>query len=274
MIETYDCKILSGGFYHCNHQWLKKTNPLDKCFKIYYPVRGEAGIILEGKKYTMHPDHVYFICGYKIQEQFCTERMDVYWIHFVPDSLYLKYILQNSDPIYSWNKNELYGITEILCEVNKLFNFPHNEKNKLLDNRPPDIDCLTRGVIMLLTGKILKSANIKEVKDYARLQKLKSSIDFINTEYLRNPSLKEIAQKSNLSGIYFHKIFTATFSVSPLEYMTRKRLHLAAQLLNDPALSIKQIAFKTGYDNEFYFSRIFKKFYGMSPAKYRKTSHF
>jgi AraC-like DNA-binding protein len=94
----------------------------------------------------------------------------------------------------------------------------------------------------------------------------------MDSEYIRNPSLIEIAACSNISPNHFHRIFTETLNTTPLNYMLNLRLSQAIGLLSSTSLNIKEIALKVGYDNEFYFSRIFKKHFGICPSDIRKQS--
>jgi AraC-like DNA-binding protein len=54
-----------------------------------------------------------------------------------------------------------------------------------------------------------------------------------------------------------------------MDYFTRLRLHQACQLLDNSDLSVKEVATALGYDDPFYFSRIFKALNEISPTEYR-----
>lgn len=93
--------------------------------------------------------------------------------------------------------------------------------------------------------------------------------------YLRqNPSgrfsLDELAKSAGLSKKYFSRMFRKQVGVSPMEYQLKVRMNFAGFLLEDTGRTIKQIAFDTGYDDQYTFSRQFKKVFNVSPSIYRK----
>lgn len=73
---------------------------------------------------------------------------------------------------------------------------------------------------------------------------------------------------------YVRKLFKKEMGLTPLEYMTRLRMNKAATMLSSQAggdYSVAEIAGLCGYDDALYFSRVFRKFYGMSPSAYAKS---
>ena len=87
-------------------------------------------------------------------------------------------------------------------------------------------------------------------------------------EPLRVPAL---ARMAGLSPAYFGERFKAQTGCSPREYLHLLRIHRACRLLQDTALSVKEIASQLGYQDQFHFSRQFKTFQGMSPSQYRQA---
>lgn len=74
-----------------------------------------------------------------------------------------------------------------------------------------------------------------------------------------------------ISGTYFRKIFQANYNMSPQKYILGKRLsHAKAIIENKEFDTISEVALSIGYDDPLYFSRIFKKTYGISPSQYLK----
>ena len=65
--------------------------------------------------------------------------------------------------------------------------------------------------------------------------------------------------------------FTDLVGRSPKQYITRWRMHLAEDLLTDPATSIAEVARTLGYQSEAAFSRAFKREMGVSPGAYREA---
>ena len=90
-------------------------------------------------------------------------------------------------------------------------------------------------------------------------------------EHMRNPiSMKSLAQQFGLSQSRFHELFVQCTGIAPGQYQLQLRLHEAQMQLISSGTAIKEIAAACGFDDNHYFSRIFKKHVGLSPAAYRK----
>ncbi|MBQ9764689.1 MAG: AraC family transcriptional regulator [Lachnospiraceae bacterium] len=84
-------------------------------------------------------------------------------------------------------------------------------------------------------------------------------------------SLDRIAKNMYLSPVYISKIFKEETGESPINYLIKTRLERAKIMLESPApINIKKIATNVGYDDAYHFSKLFKKYYGVSPLHYRK----
>ena len=92
----------------------------------------------------------------------------------------------------------------------------------------------------------------------------------IATVPARTITLDEMASIAGISVSYFSARFKTAFGLSPMEYLIQHRLHRAAHLLSDRNLRISEIAAQTGYQDEFHFSKMFKKHFGISPREMRK----
>lgn len=74
-----------------------------------------------------------------------------------------------------------------------------------------------------------------------------------------------------ISGTYFRKIFQANYTVSPQKYILGKRLSHAKSVIDSGNFdTVSEVAASVGYNDPLYFSRAFKKKYGMSPSQYAK----
>lgn len=89
-----------------------------------------------------------------------------------------------------------------------------------------------------------------------------------NTE--KNIPIKELASFMGMSEKYFIQFFHAHTGKSPKQYMIRQRMELGIRLLSDPSLSIRTIADRLHFSDEYAFSKAFKNYYGESPASFRK----
>ncbi|MBR2358746.1 MAG: helix-turn-helix transcriptional regulator [Lentisphaeria bacterium] len=80
------------------------------------------------------------------------------------------------------------------------------------------------------------------------------------------------ARKLSVSYAHFRRLFEQFFQVPPGAFLLAARLEKAAALLSGTALQIREIAHECGFEDEFYFSRIFKKYRKSSPKAYRENA--
>jgi len=97
----------------------------------------------------------------------------------------------------------------------------------------------------------------------------KKIIDF---NFDKDISVQYIAKSLFVDTAYLTRRFTRSFGISPKEYMLKKKISHAKKLLNETEANVKEIANSVGYTDPLYFSRIFKKWEGVSPSSYRKKS--
>ncbi|MGM7719195.1 response regulator transcription factor [Metabacillus sp. Hm71] len=106
-----------------------------------------------------------------------------------------------------------------------------------------------------------------------KYQKEKNSIQeieaYIRNNYERDITLQEIADRFYLSREYISRRFKSEYNETITNYLTTIRIEKAKELLENPHLKIYEISFKVGYQNEKYFSKVFKKIVGLTPNEYR-----
>jgi len=93
---------------------------------------------------------------------------------------------------------------------------------------------------------------------------------YIQSHYHTPLSLKEIAERFYLSPPYISRRFKETYGCTFIQFITEIRLMRAKSLLMHTSLPIVKIAELVGYEDEAYFSKVFKKDAGISPKQYRQ----
>jgi AraC family transcriptional regulator len=104
----------------------------------------------------------------------------------------------------------------------------------------------------------------------AHALEIRRVLQFIRNHYTSRINLEMMAQVANLSPTYFHKIFTEAVGTTPNEFVIQQRMGSARELLLGTSRSIADVAIACGMDNTPYFSYLFKKRNGMSPAEFRR----
>jgi len=105
-------------------------------------------------------------------------------------------------------------------------------------------------------------------KEYVK--RINIVLDFIEINLEADLSLDLLAQKAHYSPYHFHRIFLTVIGENINQYIIRKRLErIASILLTDPKRQIKKLAYAYGFNSQSSFSRTFKKYYGITPTKFK-----
>lgn len=95
-------------------------------------------------------------------------------------------------------------------------------------------------------------------------------ISDIRDHYTEDISLTSLATKYNISMGHLSKMIKEQLQINFSDYIASLRIQRAKELLRDESISIQEIAEIVGYNDYFYFTKVFKKVEGISPSKYRK----
>lgn len=95
------------------------------------------------------------------------------------------------------------------------------------------------------------------------------AIRLMTVDLGREVSLNELAQALNLSASRLRHLFKDETGVTPAQYLKARRMQRAKELLEATFLNVKEVMLKVGVKDKSSFVRDFKKFYGLSPSRYR-----
>lgn len=110
----------------------------------------------------------------------------------------------------------------------------------------------------------------RENIELQKFQLISKGILYLEENNASDLSIKEIAAMCNISEIYFRKLFKQYSGVSPMEYKVNIKISNAKKYLTLETLSIKEIAFLSGFNDYAYFCRLFKRKEGITPKQYRE----
>ncbi len=99
---------------------------------------------------------------------------------------------------------------------------------------------------------------------------VENALTFMHENLHRSLSRQDICDHVGISLPYFNRLFSFHMHCTPVAYFLRQKFSWAAQLLRTTSLTIKEISYKTGFEDPLYFSAQFKKHFGRSPSDYRK----
>ncbi len=104
----------------------------------------------------------------------------------------------------------------------------------------------------------------------SKMHRMGDILLYISQHYQNKLTTSHLADCFHLTDHYFCSLFKKETGQSPIEYINKYRAEKACILLKNTDKSITQIAQQVGFDDSNYFSRIFKKYIGISPREYRK----
>jgi AraC-like DNA-binding protein len=117
-------------------------------------------------------------------------------------------------------------------------------------------------ILPLLTKKSTSSPS-------ENLQRIHRQVEYIGIHFAEEIDLDKCAAKEGLSRSRFSHIFTDYMGVSPYKYQLSLRLDKAKELLLESSLSVGEISASVGFSDPLYFSRLFRKNFGISPSKFK-----
>ena len=83
------------------------------------------------------------------------------------------------------------------------------------------------------------------------------------------PTIPKLLQPLGMSTEHLGRLFRSQYGVAPLQYLQGLQMVRAKLLLRDTKLKIKEIAWRTGFSDQLYFSRVFRKYNNITPSLYR-----
>ncbi|MFZ4451152.1 response regulator transcription factor [Salibacterium aidingense] len=118
--------------------------------------------------------------------------------------------------------------------------------------------------------EMIQKSCVRLQQHYHSLNNIERAKQWIDN-HLQDPiTLEDAAEYAGLSPAYFSNVFKTTTGENVTDYVTKRRLQKAVALLKEQTYSLKEISFMVGYKDPNYFSRVFKKYYELSPKQYQK----
>lgn len=138
-------------------------------------------------------------------------------------------------------------------------------KRKILS--PSDLEGIRADILLILAVLYGQSCHLLQHEDEESHYSLLNSIrSFMEDHIDKQLSLEQLAAMAHLSPNYFNNIFAEQFGIPVRQYLVRRRMELADQLLrSSDSVLVKEVAHQLGYRNPLYFSRAFHKHFGYSP---------
>lgn len=238
---------------------------------------GNAVHIIEGREYPVTAGQVFLIHsgvshGYKnvdgieyvnvmFQPEQLLQRSE---LRLLPGFQALFYI----EPFY---RKEMYfkGMLSLeaaqLQEVTRLLDMILEEH----DRQPEGFRLMIRTYFTALVGMLSRYYQNSSGQEENKALRIGETVTYIEEHFLQPITLQSMADMAYLSTRQFLRVFTRNYQTTPMDYIINKRLDYSCTLLRSPGLTISQVAMESGFRDQNYYSRQFRKVFGCSPSEYR-----
>ena len=222
--------------------------------KLHLYVDGEERIITKGNMLLFRPGET------QIYNLYSADKPETYWVHFTGSDvdLLLDY--------YGMPKNENVFFTGTSPDYQWLFKQMIQELQLCRVNYEDLLNMNLRHIFLMI-NRFLKEGT--ELNSDA-LDEVERATHYFNENYNLNISIKDYANERHMSDCWFNRTFKHVTKVTPMQYIIQLRITNALNLLEHTNYNITQVANAVGYDDAYYFSRLFKKNVGVAPTEYRK----
>lgn len=143
------------------------------------------------------------------------------------------------------------------------------DKLAAADKNAPYYKNFSAAVVSILVSEALRKSNISAADVPRHVQR---AVSYVHKNFKKDITLKSVAEALGLSSNYLGKLFADALNTTFNEYLNSWRLHYACSLLENSSISVKEIAFESGYRSTEYFLYVFKKTMKTTPLTYRFTA--
>lgn len=190
-----------------------------------------------------------------------------YWFHFdgevvicETEEVAREICRKNEKWIFFAETFALRNLDRVLFMLTELNHYRFEESDNLVK------DCLTAALLAELANQYGQS-----FAPYAEDRRFAEIIGWLGLHATESVSLTEVAERFDYNPKYLSALFKKFTGGTAKEWLTNKRIALAKRLLTTGTESVKGVAFSVGFNDEYYFMRVFKKAVGMTPKNYRKA---
>ncbi|GAA4307237.1 AraC family transcriptional regulator [Mucilaginibacter gynuensis] len=228
---------------------------------LIYCVEGGGYIYINGIQHELQPN-TYFIIPKNVPHRYNSNENNpwsIYWVHFTGDTaekIYERFLIDNQPVVHAipYDENRITLFEQIYSILEHSF----NEK---------EMEIMNFNLLHFITSLIYyKEAN----PAVYNTDSISNSISFMKKNIHEKFGIEELAKQQSLSVSHYSRSFKQKTGSSPINYFNQLKVQKSCQYLYFTDRSIKEICSELGFDDQFYFSRLFRSVIGMSPAKYKK----
>jgi AraC-like DNA-binding protein len=154
------------------------------------------------------------------------------------------------------------GIGRVLDMIGYLFREGPPNRDRL-------IDLNTQELLIQMLQTRSRPLLVGEFSRQTASGGLVAAVQYIHQNLDRHISIDELVEEACMSKSTFYRHFGSEFNMSPLEYISQKRVVRARELLSDPANTVTSVGHELGFSSTSHFIDMFKEHEGMTPKQYQ-----
>lgn len=261
-----DFKMLyiSTSRYEGDWQSLPHTHHFTELF---YVIRGKGSFLVENETITVTENDLVVVNPHVEHTEMSLDAQPLEYVVFGVEGL--SYDFMNEQSLSN------YGLLHYTEDQKRILNFSQLILREISEKRP-GYEFICHAVLEMLLIYIARSYRMDVQTQTAEPHMSKecaAAKRYLDNHYAQNITLDSLADATHINKYYLAHTFTGYLGMSPINYLTQKRLSVAMELLTSTNHSIAEIASSTGFVSQSYFSQAFKKSVGMAPLQYRKQNH-
>lgn len=222
----------------------------------YEVLAGEAAIAIDGRWFRLRPGRLYAIPGHR-QVQRRTTGFEHLHVDFNLGALSDDVHLGRLDRVLAFPIGPWSAVLRRACALG-IAGLPAQ----------PTVAMTLEGVLLQVVAAMREAAGDAPAPPPSD-GPVAAALAWLDRNYLRMPSLAEIARAAGRSPAHLHACFTAAIGRTPAGYALDRRMGDAHQLLTGTALPITVVAERCGYADPLHFSRVVRRHFGCSPQGVR-----
>ena len=260
-VITKNFYITDIGYYpkaNFHHRTRKKG--ADEYILIYC-TEGQGKLIISGEQIKVLPNRFYVIPK-RTPHNYSADELNpwsIYWMHFdglMAQCLFERYRSNNNKyELIPFDSSRIEQFDHIFHILSSDYVIPRLEYANILG-----LNYLTSFIFL----EIDRSLHLNDRNDF-----VDEIIDFLTSNLDKSLKSEDIAKEFNYSSSYLFNLFKKRTGYSLIHFFNLKKSQKACEYLNYTDLSVKEISFKMGFEDPLYFSRLFKKYIGVSPKAYK-----
>lgn len=257
-------KIIASDFFQESEKYSKVRETGSGDWLIFYTLSGH-GVFISGKikTFSRRGDiHLYAPGHYQKYKTF-GKTWKFFWAHFHPRENWSRWLNLPSSVIE--------GLLTLHIHRNTIKERVEKAMRQIIVRDHLPIHHKKYLTLNALEEALLWISEVNpNLRDISRDERVEKALEIISISFTQKHTVESLAREVSLSPSRFAHLFKEQTGQSVIDTLIAYRLAEAAKLLEFTSSSIKSISDQTGFQNPYYFSRLFSQKYGLPPRNYRK----